>query len=247
MGEPETACHALTKEDGYYILPEIITQQQAAEVRNYVLEHLDDGREVGPGDINLGELLTRDPMFERLVTAPRLLAVAHRLLGDDCKLSALTAKVLMPGCRSGGLHVDYPYWAMDTGMPVEPALMMQVIWMMQPFTEINGGTWIAPGSQKYREHVDQARFEKERIQATGNAGDAVISHGLLWHQTAINQSDEPRVAILINFSQLAIRPMREMGPFPDEFIEGLSDSMRNLLPLDYWGSLMNRLDRNYRQ
>ncbi len=245
MSEPAAAMAALTSGDGYHLLPGLISSEEAQSVRDYVMTHLHEGRELGPGDIVLTDLLTRDIMFQQLVTNSRLLGVAQQLLGEDCKLAAFTAKTLMPGCSSGRLHIDYPYWAMDTGMPVEPALMMQVIWMMQPFTEDNGGTWVAPGSQKYREHVDQERFKREAIQATGNAGDAVISHGLLWHQTAVNHSDEPRVAILINFSQLAIRPMREMGPFEDDFVERLSEPLRNLLPLDYGKSLMARLDKHY--
>ncbi len=126
---------------------------------------------------------------------------------------------------------------MDPGMPVEPALMMQVIWMMQPVNSENGGTWVAPGSTHYNDPVDITRFKAEAVQVSGNAGDAFLSHGLLWHQSAINHSNEPRVAILLNFSQLAIRPMREMGPFSDEFLSGASPVLKQLLPVDLWGSL----------
>ncbi|MGK0397167.1 MAG: ectoine hydroxylase-related dioxygenase (phytanoyl-CoA dioxygenase family) [Candidatus Azotimanducaceae bacterium] len=164
-----------------------------------------------PGELNLNNLLDRDPMFESLVTNSRLLAVAHELLGEDAKLASFSAKTFMPGCGKGRLHIDYPYWAMDAGMPAEPALMMQ------PVSSVNGGTWVAPGSQHHHVAVDIERFKDEANQITGNGGDAFMSHGLLWHQTAINHSDEPRVAVLINFSQLSIRPMREMGPFTDEF------------------------------
>ena len=88
------------------------------------------------------------------------------------------AKILMPSCSAGGLHVDYPYWAMDPGMPVSPALMMQVIWMMEPFSKDNGGTWVAPGSQRYQIHVDKSRFAEEAIQLQGNASGVMISHEL---------------------------------------------------------------------
>ena len=244
MTEKDTALQALTKGAGYYSLENLVEPELAAKVRDFVLARLDEGVENSSGDINLTHLLTLDPMFQAMITNPRLLAIAHALIGNDCKLAAFTAKTLMPGCSSGHLHVDYPYWAMDPGMPVEPALMMQVIWMMQPFTEENGGTWIAPGSQHYDERVDEERFRQEAIQVTGNAGDAVISHGLLWHQTAINHSEEPRVALLINFSQLAIRPMRELGPFTDEFLNNASPSLKALLPIDYGRSLNRRVTGN---
>ena len=245
MTEAKTAKSALTKGDGFYVLDRLIDPEQANEVREFVLGHLDDGQVNSPGDINLVNLLERDPMFEALLTNPRLLAVAHELLGEDAKLASYSAKVLMPGCGEGGLHIDYPYWAMDPGMPVEPALMMQVIWMMQPVSSLNGGTWVAPGSQLHNVPVDKERFKEEANQISGNAGDAFISHGLLWHQTAINHSDQPRVAVLINFSQLSIRPMREMGPFTDEFLAQASPELKQLLTLDYGASLRARLKKNY--
>ena len=88
------------------------------------------------------------------------------------------AKILMPGCSAGGLHVDYPYWAMDPGMPVSPALMKQVIWMMEPFSKDNGGTWVALASQRYQIHVDKSRFAEVAVQLQSNASGAVISHEL---------------------------------------------------------------------
>ena len=175
-----------------------------------------------------------------MVTNPRLLSLAHRLLGHDATLAAVSARVLPPDCPQGGLHVDYPYWAMNPGLPVDPALMMQVIWMMEPFTEYNGGTWIAPGSQLWGGRPDEARFSEHAIQATGNAGDAVVSHGLLWHRTAVNHSDRPRVAILINYTQIAVRPMTTMGPFDDAFVENASDELRALLALDVEKALRRR-------
>lgn len=230
---------------GFRTLEGLIDADLADQVRQFVLAHIDEGQELNPGDINLTGLLERDEVFEALVTHPELLAVVHEMLGEDAKLAALSAKTLMPGCGQGRLHVDYPYWAMDPGMPVEPPLMLQVIWMMQPFGTDNGGTWVLPGSQLRKGPVDTDQFKQEAVQITGEAGDAFLSHGLLWHQTALNLSTEPRVAILINFSQLAIRPMREMGPFTDEFLARASDEMKQLLPLDMTAALFARLRKNY--
>tara|TARA_R110002111_G_scaffold223820_3_gene285619 strand:+ start:257 stop:994 length:738 start_codon:yes stop_codon:yes gene_type:complete len=245
MNEATQTKDALIRGEGFDVLKQLINPDTANQVRDYVLAHLDEGQEMGPGDINLPNLLERGPMFESLITNPRLLAVVHELLGEDAKLAAFSAKTLMPGCGKGRLHVDYPYWAMDPGMPVEPALMMQVIWMMQPVNSENGGTWVAPGSTHYNEPVDINRFKAEAEQITGDAGDAFVSHGLLWHQTAINHSQEPRVAVLINFSQLAIRPMREMGPFSDEFLANASPALKDLLPLDLGASYQKRLQKNF--
>lgn len=232
--------------NGYHLLREVISAEEAAEVRNLALSKLDEGIDQN-GQIAIRRTLHWGPIIQNMVTNPRLLSLAHRLLGDDATLGAVTARILPPNCPLGGLHVDYPYWAMNPGMPVDPALMMQVIWMMEPFTEHNGGTWVAPGSQQWTGAPELERFEANAIQATGNAGDAVVSHGLLWHRTAINHSDKPRVAILINYTQLAVRPLTQLGPFTDEFIDNASEPLKTLLGLDIERALGRRVRTHTQQ
>ena len=48
--------------------------------------------------------------------------------------------------RDGGSR-RLPYWAMRGPFTLRPPLMVQVIWMLQDFTERNGATLVAPRSQ----------------------------------------------------------------------------------------------------
>lgn len=241
--ETEAARAALTSGDGFTILHGLLSADDAAAARGRLLAMQDEATHNDDGILALSNLIHREAWFAELVTHPRLLALAHALLGDDARLAAVGGRILLPGCKLGGLHVDYPYWAMNPGMPVEPALMLQVIWMLEPFTEQNGGTWVAPGSQAWGSYPEQARFEAAAVQATGDAGDAVVSHGLLWHRTAVNHSGEPRVALLVNYSQLAVQPMTEMGPFTDAFRESASSELRSLLGFDHGKALRRRAAR----
>ncbi|HEY5645883.1 MAG TPA: phytanoyl-CoA dioxygenase family protein [Pseudomonadales bacterium] len=241
MDEVESTYQALTHGNGYSVLASLLTPDMAAATRQLLLDHAGAADHDDDGILRLPNLLSLDDVFSELVTHPRLLAVAHRLVGSDAKLAAVSGRILLPGCKLGGLHVDYPYWAMDPGMPVEPAMMLQVIWMMEPFTAANGGTWVAPGSQGWAERPRESRFREQAIQATGNAGDAVVSHGLLWHRTAVNRTGSPRVALLINYAQLTIQPMTPMGPFTREYQDRASPALRMLLDLDHGKSLRRRL------
>jgi hypothetical protein len=67
----------------------------------------------------------------------------------------------------------------------------------------------------------------------GSQFEALVSHGLLWHRT--------RVAVLINYTQLTVRPMAPWGPFTDEFNDAASPALRTLLAFDYGESLRRRL------
>ena len=232
--------------NGYHLLRGVISPDEADTVRSLALSKLDEGIDQN-GQIAIRKTLHWGSIIHNMVTNPRLLSLAHRLLGEDATLGAVTARILPPNCPLGGLHIDYPYWAMNPGLPVDPALIMQVIWMMEPFTEQNGGTWVAPGSQLWTGAPELERFEANAIQATGNAGDAVVSHGLLWHRTAINHSDRPRVAILINYTQLAVRPLTNLGPFDDDFVDGASEPLKTLLALDLERALAKRVKTHAQQ
>ncbi len=240
FGEVTATRHALLDGDGYTRLEALLPPQEAASVREEMLERLAEGREVGKGVIRMADIVHWGERFERLATHPRLLAVAHDLLGRDATLGAFSGRVLLPGCERGALHVDWPYWAMNPGMPVAPPLMLQVIWMMEPFTAENGGTEIAPGSQRWEGAPDPTRFAEHMVQATGNAGDAIVSHGLLWHRTACNVSAAPRVAVLINYTQLTVREMAPLGPFDDAFRERADPALSALLGFDYASALRSR-------
>ncbi len=245
MDEASRVRSALIDGDGYVCLPEVISPREAGELRALMLDHIDEGQTLEEGVIalvNLERILPWDA-FDRLATQPRLLAAAHTLLGEDATLAAFSGRVLMPGCAPGRVHVDWPYWGMEPGMPVDPPLMMQVIWMMEPFSPDNGGTRIASGSHKWGGIPDIGRFEQSVFQVSGSAGDAILSHGLLWHQTAVNHSSEPRVAILINYSQFVVRPMREPGPFTEAQVANASPELRRLLLVDRQDSIRRRLSR----
>lgn len=239
--DSRTVMNQLIDGDGYAKLNGLISAATAAKVRQQILDHMEaiplDGNGVGSAP----NMLTVSADFEALVTHPTLLDLAHTLLGDDATLGAFSGRVLYPECDPGRLHVDYPYWAMNPGMQPEAPLMLQVIWMMEPFTQSNGGTWVAPGSQRWGASPETERFEANAIQATGDAGDAIVSHGLLWHRTAENHTQEPRVAVLINYTQLTIRPMVAMGPFDDAFLDRATPEMRGLLALDYGSALKKRI------
>src|SRR5262249_21262051 len=152
-------------------------------------------------------------------------------------LSAFSARVLMPGARPMGTHVDYPYWALPQPYAVRPPLMMQVIWMMQDFTIENGATFVAPFSQQRASSPDQELFKAERVQITGRAGSAIVSHGLLWHDTAPNLTDEPRVAVLINYCNKVVRPMQDFSGFSDEALERATPRLKRLLGKTFFQDL----------
>ena len=238
---------------GYALLPNLISRDEAASVRAILLESADaalikglPARNAAIGQRTVGNLLHRGEIFERLIQHPVLMEIGDGLLGDDMTLSSYAARILEPGALEMGAHIDYPYWAMRPPFTVRPALMLQVIWMMQDFTVENGATLVVPGSQRIGTPPDPARFEREAVPITGAAGTAIVSHGLLWHNTSKNRTAEPRVSMLINYGLKVIRPMEpKIAEIPPEVAARATPRLRQLLGMDFADSLRRDLARRY--
>jgi ectoine hydroxylase-related dioxygenase (phytanoyl-CoA dioxygenase family) len=234
---------------GFLLIPNLIAASEAAQARSLALELA-----ASPGASTLGNkrngqqhvrgLLAHGEIFERMAQHPAIVEIAEAMLGDDMTLGAYSARILYPGATAMGVHVDYPYWAMRGPFALRPPLMMQVIWMLQDFNERNGATLVAPGSQIRCARPNREQFACEAIKITGAAGDAIISHGLLWHDTSQNQTDEPRVALLINYGPKVIRPLdSEIAKVPPAVLERATPKLRQLLGLEFAKSLARDLSR----
>jgi hypothetical protein len=236
---------------GFVLLPKLVDAADAAAARSRAL-----GVAASPDAAAFGRrnektrqqhvrgLLAHGEIFERLVQHPAIIEIAEAMLGDDMTLGAYSARILYPGAIEMGVHVDYPYWAMRGPFALRPPLMVQVIWMLQHFTETNGATLVAPRSQLRCARPNREDFAREAVKITGAAGDAIISHGLLWHDTSQNHTDQPRVALLINYGMKVIRPLDpDIAKVPPEVLERATPKLRRLLGLEFANSLVRDLAR----
>ena len=83
MSEVNSAIPQLIDGQGFTVLDRLVSKDKANDIREYVLAHLGDAQENTPGDLNLTDLIRGGETFRDLVTHPRLLAIAHQLLGPD--------------------------------------------------------------------------------------------------------------------------------------------------------------------
>jgi ectoine hydroxylase-related dioxygenase (phytanoyl-CoA dioxygenase family) len=236
---------------GFILIPNLMDASEAAEARSRALEVASSPsastfgrRNERTGQQHVRGLLGHGEIFERIVQHPALIEIAEAMLGDDMTLGAYSARILHPGAIEMGVHIDYPYWAMRGPFTLRPPMMVQVIWMLQDFTERNGATLVAPKSQLRCARPNAEEFAREAIKVIGAAGDAIISHGLLWHDTSQNHTAEPRVALLINYGLKVIRPLdSEIARVPPAVLERATPKLRQLLGLEFANSLARDLTR----
>ena len=184
-----------------------------------------DAFSANAGGVNqrLWMLVNKGQVFLDMLTQPDMRAVIGHVLGVDYLLSGYTANIAKPGGISMNLHTDQ--WWMpepihrkpspvpagslsrelsnredDIPSMIAPPVVVNVMWMLNDFSEANGATRIVP-----RSHLFGRRPNKDRdkdvvsIPAEGKTGTAMLFDGRIWHGTGANISEENRLGVLTTF------------------------------------------------
>ncbi|HEX5264222.1 MAG TPA: phytanoyl-CoA dioxygenase family protein [Phenylobacterium sp.] len=206
-------------EHGYCIIANALERARLAELRERLIEQAagEDaaGKSFHDGQVNqrLWMLVNKGKAFRDLVLHPLVTEFMSELLGPSYLLSSLTANIARPGSVPMGLHTDQLYVDFWTPKPV----VANIAWMLDEFTDENGGTRLVPGShlQAHRPYE-----QSETIAACGPAGGALIFDGRTVHGTGENRSaDSQRHALLSYFCRPFMRQQ-------ENFFLGLAPALR---------------------
>lgn len=182
---------------GYCIVEGVLTPAQTAALRERVAEQA-AGEEAagvasGDGEHNqrLWMLVNKGKIFRELAIHPFAQEIMTHLLGEAYLVSSLTANIARPGGQAMYLHTDQLYVDFWTPKP----LVANIAWMLDEFTDANGGTRVIPGSHlRPRQPEDTP---EATIAAEGPAGSALVFDGRLIHGTGANRTtDKMRHGIL---------------------------------------------------
>jgi ectoine hydroxylase-related dioxygenase (phytanoyl-CoA dioxygenase family) len=221
-------------EQGYCIVRDVLSKSEVEAVRGRLVEQAAGERARGVSTHDGGEsrpnqrvwmLPNKGKIFRDLMLHPVIDPLMSHLLGPDYLLSSFTANIAHPGGEPMVLHTDQGYAGFWTPVPI----VANIAWMLDDFTDDNGGTRIIPGS-----HVDQAytprssqfapadsRYpaQEDTIAAEGRAGDILCFDGRIWHGTGANQSNRPRHALLSYHCRPFVRQQ-------ENFVMGLDPEIR---------------------
>lgn len=121
---------------------------------------------------------------------------------------------------------------------IAPPVVVNVMWMLNDFTEANGATRLVP-----RSHLAGKRPDKEKdkdvvsIPAEGIAGTAMLFDGRIWHGTGTNVSDEQRLGVLTTFvaPQFRTQVNFTMATAPEVLAEA-DDDLLALMGFKIWNA-----------
>ena len=88
----------------------------------------------------------------------------------------------------------------DVPAMIAPPVVLNVMWMLNDFSESNGATRLVPRSHLFGRRPDAERDKDVvSIPAEGVAGSAMLFDGRIWHGTGSNTSDGQRLGVLSTF------------------------------------------------
>lgn len=253
----ESVVTQLLLEDGAVLLKDVYPREQIAGMKVTLDAETEIAAETGSHfnqnaeeaslqrRIWFTKLVDLDPNIARLVEDPMITEAMRGFLGTEFVMGSLCSSRIMPGFKGQEPHVDYPYWDIyrrDT-FPREInasfPLNAQAVILIDEFTEENGATALAPGTQhELRYPTESDDFYGRCIRLTAKPGDVVLFNGAAWHCAMPNQSTTSRTGLLVEFLPKFVKPIEDMLTGLDEdFLASASPLMKQLLGFHYpWPS-----------
>jgi len=202
-------------------------------------------------------LVNKGAVFLDLLSHTAVRELVAGLLGDHYLLSSHTSNIANPGGVAMRLHTDQWWMPPPTrvgraGLPagsmsrelfdqdtepassISPPVVVNILWMLDEFTESNGGTRVVPGSHFSGGQPDSTA---KSIAATGPAGTALLCDGRIWHGTGANNTDQPRRAVLTTFCTPQFRPQENYTVGTrQEVLDEASPDLLELLGFRIWNA-----------
>jgi ectoine hydroxylase-related dioxygenase (phytanoyl-CoA dioxygenase family) len=176
-----------------------------------------------PGTLRGYNLVRRSPRFREALQKSEVVALVDELLGSNCILHSFESRSALPGGGQQSLHRDMPF--------VENmALSINVVWMLDDFTEENGATRVVPGSFVRPSGPEVGRVYPDEVLATAPAGTLLLFNTLNWHGGGPNRTDRIRRAFHVHYCRSWIKPQRDHPRSMDaEALAGASPLLIRLL------------------
>ena len=218
---------AQVQRDGYVILPDLLSTDELAEIKEAVAPLLDrSGRNSFEGRCTqrVYSVLNKTRACDRIADHPRVLALLDRLLLPSYLLSMLQVINILPGEHAQMLHTDDSFYPLPRP---RKALGAATIWAIDDFTPDNGATDVIPGSHRWGDRRPEPAAREPVVMS---AGSCVFFLATLWHGGGANRSANPRLAVTAQYCEPWLRPQEAFTlSISRDTVRTVSEDIRRML------------------
>jgi hypothetical protein len=233
-------------DDGYVIVTGMMSDVDVVTARSdldRVLTTTKTGRNAFEGfsTQRVYALFAKTRTFDRAATHPLLLDVLDRVLGHY-QLSAPVGIRIGPGEKAQILHRDDAIYPLPQP---HPAVVVNTMWPLDPFTEENGATRFVPGSHRWApgRHPTDA---DQVATAAMTPGSAMFYLGSLWHGGGANQTDRPRLGVILEYAVAWLRPQEtHLLAVPRDVVRQLPQRLQELLGYNIYPPFLGYVDGSH--
>jgi ectoine hydroxylase-related dioxygenase (phytanoyl-CoA dioxygenase family) len=228
-------------EDGYLIVPNALTPEELAPIRQAARAAEARWRAdlslpgVRRSDLEqvLG-IMEHDPALFDLIEQPRIFPLVRELLGPDVMMLDHDYFMTPPGA-------EIPYgWHFDFNMPAvdhpRSLLMVKVFYVLEDVPEDGGATLVLPGSHRTPPEAEMPNAEvpedlPRAVKMALPAGSAYLITGRTYHSAGNNRSDRYRHLLIYTYGHKWMRMWEEYRPSPELEARARTPMRRQLLGL----------------
>lgn len=225
---------------GYTILRNVVDENEIIELKKCSIEaflkhkqiQIDNNSDIITDGVALHVILNDNyfiEFLEKLLKKEEFNSTLSNYFNSKFIMNSFTALNNLPNTPnfSAIVHRDIKFYSGNV------PLMINVLVMLDDFTEENGPTLLLPYSHLIEEKPSDEYFYENSIQVLGKKGDILFFNSNIWHCSSRNNTSEDRMALPITFSKSVIKQLldypRALGY---DKINNFSDEMRQILGYD---------------
>jgi ectoine hydroxylase-related dioxygenase (phytanoyl-CoA dioxygenase family) len=197
----------ILRADGGVIVEDLVDESMVDEAMAQMQPYI-DANGGGPDEFTglvtrrTGALVARSETCRSFVQHPLALATSTALLGEKCQLHL--TQLISIGAQETIQPLHRDQWAFDFfPFPADWHVQCNTLWAMTDFTEANGATRVALGSQD--DPNDLGRSHEGTVPAEMSKGSVLFYTGKVYHSGGANRTDQTRVGMNITYCQTWVR------------------------------------------
>lgn len=203
---------------GYTIVPNILSNDEVELAKEKVHEvyqtqlkeiNQDVFTAIGDNDIARAMLVYDEFFLQKIAINPTLILILKSLFEGQFILKEQNAIINRSKSPNYQLkwHRDLLYQHYTSSQP----LAISALFCLQEFNEINGGTYILPGSHLAEEFPSDKYIKENEQCVNAPKGSAIVFDSMLYHRAGRNLSDYDRIGV----NNMFVKPfMKQAISFP---------------------------------